>query len=136
MRPFDGLIGTASRGIRERDSPRRALPALLAEARIPKRIRASCFRGCPSEAGKSLLLFAEPRRTIVSYPQFHPRKNDFAFALLMSAVFAGVVGAVAGTVKLVVGPVSVDSAKVQGTTVALRGPGDPAQPVEPSGARK
>jgi hypothetical protein len=72
----------------------------------------------------------------VSYSQSHPSKNDFAFALLMSAVFAAIVGAVAVTVKLVGGPMEVNPADTQETTVALRGLGDPLPPVAPSGARK
>lgn len=72
----------------------------------------------------------------MSYSQFHPSKNDLAFALLMSALFAGIVGAVAGTVQLVGGPMAVGPANTEETTVALRGPGDPLPPVAPSGARK
>jgi hypothetical protein len=72
----------------------------------------------------------------VSYSKFHPSKNDFAFALLMSALFAGIIGAVAGTVNLLAGPVGLNPANAQATAVALRGPMDPAQPVAPSGARK
>ena len=72
----------------------------------------------------------------MSYSKFRPTKNDFAFALLMSVLFAGIVGAVAGTVTLVAGPIGVIPADTPVTTVALRGPGEPGQPVAPSGARK
>ncbi len=71
----------------------------------------------------------------MSYSKFRPSKNDFAFAVLMSAVFAGIVGAVAGTVQLVAGPMGWGPANTEETTFALRGPGDPVQPVAPSGAR-
>jgi hypothetical protein len=83
-----------------------------------------------------LLLLSNQRRIIVSFSQFRPGKNDFAFAILMSVVFAGIVGAVAGTVQLVAGPIDVGPANTEETTVALRGPGDPLDPVAPSGARK
>ena len=59
----------------------------------------------------------------MSYSKFHPSKNDFAFAVLMSAVFAGIVGAVAGTAELVAGPIDANPANTEETTVALRGPG-------------
>ena len=72
----------------------------------------------------------------MSYSQFHPSKNDFAFALLMSAVFAGIVGAVAGTVQLLAGPMDLSPANTEEATVALRGPADPVGPVAPSGARQ
>jgi hypothetical protein len=72
----------------------------------------------------------------VSYSQFHPSKNDFAFALLMSAVFAGIVGAVAGTVQLLAGPMDLSPANTEETTVALRGSADPVGPIAPSGARQ
>ena len=72
----------------------------------------------------------------MSYSQLRPSKNDFAFAVLMSTLFAGIVGAVAGTVNLLAGPIDVNPANVEETTVALSDPGDPGQPVAPSGARK
>ena len=72
----------------------------------------------------------------MSYSKFQPSKNDFAFAILMSAVFAGIVGAVAGTVQLMAGPIDVNPANTEETTVALRGPADPVPPFAPSGARK
>jgi len=72
----------------------------------------------------------------VSHSKFHPSKNDFAFALLMSAVFAGIVGAVAGTLQLLAGPIALNPANTEETTVALRGAGDTVPPFAPSGARQ
>jgi hypothetical protein len=72
----------------------------------------------------------------VSYSKFHPSKNDFAFALLMSAVFAGIVGAVAGTLQLLAGPIELNPANTEETTIALRGPADTVPTFAPSGARK
>ena len=72
----------------------------------------------------------------MSYSKFHPSKNDFAFALLMSVVFAGIVGAVAGTVQLLSGPIALNPANTEETTIALRSAGDTVPPFAPSGARK
>jgi hypothetical protein len=87
-------------------------------------------------SGSFLLLLSNQRRTIVNYSQFHPSKNDFAFAFLMAVVFAVIVGAVAGTLNLVREQMGVDSAKEQWTNLALRGPGEQSRPIPPSGARQ
>jgi hypothetical protein len=72
-------------------------------------------------SGSFLLLLSNQRRTIVNYSQFHPSKNDFAFAFLMA---------------LVREQMGVDSAKEQWTNLALRGPGEQSRPIPPSGARQ
>jgi len=52
--------------------------------------------------------------------KLYPEKNDFFFALLVTAVFAVcVVGAVAGSLDLARGRVGVDYAKTRGAPVAL-----------------
>jgi hypothetical protein len=54
-------------------------------------------------------------------PQFHPGKNDFFFAFLMTAVFViTVAGAIGGYLDLARGRVDVDYVKTRGAPVALR----------------
>jgi hypothetical protein len=77
------------------------------------------------------------RSAIMKYSQFKQRKNDFAFAFVMAAMFAvTVVGAVAGYVDMARGRLGADSAKTQGPSLALRGPAEQVPHVANAGERK
>jgi hypothetical protein len=54
-------------------------------------------------------------------PQFHPKKNDFFFALLVAAMFAvTVVGAIVGALDLAGDRVAVNYAQTREAPGALR----------------
>jgi len=68
-------------------------------------------------------------------PQFHPGKNDFFFAFLMTAVFViTVAGAIGGYLDR--GRVDVDYAKTRGAPVALRDATEQAPQVARAGPER
>ena len=70
-------------------------------------------------------------------PQFHPRKNDFFFALLVAAgVAVTAVGAVTGYLDFARGRVAANVAKARAPAIALHDAGRQAPKVERAGVGK
>jgi hypothetical protein len=72
----------------------------------------------------------------MTYSPFKQRKNDFAFAFVMAAMFAAIVGAIVGILDLAGARVGVEAAKTQSPPLALRGPAEQAPHVANAGEGK
>lgn len=83
-----------------------------------------------------MLFYQTKRKIIMKHHQFQPRKNDFAFAFLLAAVFAVTIAAgVAGTLDIARARASVEAAKAQTAPVAHRDTGEPESQIAHAGAR-